>query len=278
VKTAITAFVFVIWSSGCGGSTVKEQSNGGSAGGGAGGSAGGAGGSAGGAGTTGAGATAGSGASAGSVGAAGNGGASGTSGTSGANGSAGTGATGGAAGASGSGGASGTGGSPGAQCRDGGQCRLFSDCCYCVALGPDQPDPTDCPATCKVDSCTALRVNSGNMSCVAGQCSAGINCGGTVTCRSAPPVCEPGHVPSIVDNCWGPCVPGTQCANVRDCTQCVAPGQTCVTGHINVCVRIPERCRNNPSCACMGETVCEPPATCIDRSGIPGMACSCPTC
>jgi hypothetical protein len=277
VKTAITAFVFVILSSGCGGSTTKEQGSGGSAG------ASGSGGSTGGAGTAGTGATAGSGASAGSVGAAGNGGASGnaggsgTNGASGANGSAGADASGGAAGTSGSGGASGTGGSPGAQCRDAGQCRLFSDCCYCLALGTDQPDPTDCAATCKVDRCTALGVNSGSMSCGAGRCSAGINCGGTVTCRSAPPVCEPGYVPSIVGACWGPCVPGTQCASVRDCTQCMAPGQTCVTGHLNVCVPIPERCRDNPTCGCMGEIVCGA-ISCVDRSGIPGMACVCPAC
>jgi hypothetical protein len=289
LKTALTVFVFVIVSAGCGGSSVKEQASGGSAG------ANGTGGSAGSAGTAGAGASAGTGASAGnggasgmsgasgSGGASGNDGGSGASGASGSSGSAGAGATGGASGANGTGGAAGTGGSPGGQCQDVGQCRLYSDCCFCLALGPNQPDPMSCAADCEQDRCAALGVTSASMRCAGGRCAAGFNCAGNVTCRLAPPVCEPGQVPSIVGNCWGSCVPAAQCASVRDCTVCMVPGQTCSTlqtlaGPQNVCVPIPERCRDNPTCACMGEAVCPSFTTCVDRSGIPGVVCSCPAC
>ena len=33
-----------------------------------------------------------------------------------------------------------------------------------------------------------------------------------VSCRAMPPACEPGMVPSVVADCWGPCVPEPLCA------------------------------------------------------------------
>jgi len=141
-----------------------------------------------------------------------------------------------------------------------------------------------CKANCKVDQCTALGITTENVACMAGQCVAGINCAGTVTCRAAPPTCERGFVPAVVGNCWGGCVPASQCGSVRDCNDCAWPEQSCASylglaGPINHCYAIPERCRNNPTCECLGESVCTPPyGLCTDRSGIPGVVCACASC
>ena len=41
-------------------------------------------------------------------------------------------------------------------------------------------------------------------------------CMGTVTCPALPPQCPEGQVASIVDECWGPCVPNDCCACSED--------------------------------------------------------------
>jgi len=46
------------------------------------------------------------------------------------------------------------------------------------------------------------------------ECEAGVaDCGGSVTCPELPPAeCPAGQVHSVVDECWGPCVPADCCA------------------------------------------------------------------
>lgn len=231
----------------------------------------------------------GSGASAGSGGTSGSGGASGGAGGSSAGGGAGGtsgsgGASGGAAGSGGTGG--GSGGSAGAaQCTDASQCTLHSDCCTCQAVGPGEKVP-ECPVDCIIDMCASLGVTEADVACAAGSCVAGIQCASETICNSKPPVCEPGEVPSIKDQCWGPCVPATECAGVSGCADCTGPLQTCVTietqtgdGPASHCVDIPKGCEGNPTCECMGDSVCPAPFdTCTDFSGVKGMLCSCPNC
>jgi hypothetical protein len=215
----------------------------------------------------------------------GSGGQAGASGGSGGASGGSGGATGGSAGVSGAGGSTGgSGGSGGApECTDAKQCTLFSDCCTCVALGPNDPEPPVCPATCIQDACSAMGITQA--SCQAGSCVAGVQCVGA-TCESIPPTCEPGQVPSVIGSCWGPCVPVTQCAAVPSCAACSGPLQTCVVieqqtgdGPSFHCVDIPKGCEGTPNCECMGDKVCPAPFdTCIDMSGVKGMTCSCPNC
>jgi len=289
---ALSIFVILL-ACGCGGSTVNEPAggtsgsgpssgNGGVSGSGGTGSASGASGSSGG---SAAGGTSGS--SGGSAGRGGSTGANGTSGsgsagTSAAGGTSGSGGSGGASGSGGSGGTSGSGGSSGSGCQAPEQCRLFSDCCSCVALGPGEPGPMPCPADCVQDRCSALGVSAAV--CSAGQCSAGFNCVGTVTCPALPPACQPGQVPSISGSCWGPCVPATQCVSVTNCDQCyTVSGQICVDSdtlagtHYSFCLRVPERCANMRECACFGESFCPAPMACWEFSGRRGVRCEYPT-
>jgi hypothetical protein len=190
-------------------------------------------------------------------------------------------ASGGSAGASGSAGAAGSGGRPAPECSEPAQCRLFSDCCTCVALGPDDPDPPSCPADCAQDQCREMGVTAPR--CKAGECIAAFDCSGHATCAALPPSCEPGLLPSVIRGCWGPCVPFEQCGLVQDCAQCTAIGQTCVSSGsfrtLTVCVPIPESCGSAPpTCACMGDYACNPATPCVDRVGMPGVYCSCPLC
>ena len=188
---------------------------------------------------------------------------------------------GGSAGVGGSAGGMGTGGGRSPECRDPGQCRLYSDCCTCVALGPDDPAPEPCPVDCALDQCTELGVT--RAVCAGGECSAGFDCTGRVTCPAAPVVCGQGQVPSVVRGCWGPCVPFEQCGFVQDCGQCRAAGRACVTfggsfTEATACAPIPESCGSKPSCACMDDLVCATNFPCSDRSDGAGIVCNCLTC
>ncbi len=228
------------------------------------------------AGAAGAGATGGSGAAAGSSGAAGSGAVAG---------SGGTGAT---AGSGASGGTAGTGGTtgPAPECISDSDCKLFSDCCTCVGLPNNHPDPASCFASCKVDMCTAHKVKA--PICAAGRCVAGFDCDTSkVLCESLPPKCPPGQVVSVDGVCWGPCVEATQCRGVPSCADCTGPLTTCVKidsqgGDATIsshCVSIPKGCEGTPTCDCMGSSVCiSPYNACGDFSGIKGMGCSCPNC
>jgi hypothetical protein len=44
-------------------------------------------------------------------------------------------------------------------------------------------------------------------------------CTGAV-CAQTPPACSSGFVPSVVNGCWGDCVPVTRCLEVADCSWC----------------------------------------------------------
>jgi hypothetical protein len=131
-----------------------------------------------------------------------------------------------------------------------------------------------------------MGITTADVACTAGSCVAGIDCASPVLCNLVKPTCDAGQVPSVKDECWGPCVPATECAMVSGCSECTGPLQTCVVVEVQSsegpeahCVDIPKGCEGNPTCECMGALVCATPFdTCTDFSGQKGMGCSCPNC
>jgi hypothetical protein len=287
---------------GCGNVSVsrdagRDGSSGGSggrdAGGGTGGGAGG--GTGGSAGSTGAGGSVGTGGGSGSGGRTGTGGNPGTGGGSatggrggsGTGGSPGTGGRGGGGGGSGTGGAQGTGGAAGGaspECKTDGDCRIFSDCCTCEGLAAGERDPPTCDLVCIQDRCAQLGLTIKAAACVAGRCVAGFQCDGKVTCRAAEPVCPVGNVAVVLQNCWGGCVPTTECASVVDCARCAPSGHACATTVTQLgvqphCVTVPQSCGGNTSCSCLGPSVCLAPySSCANQADAKGVSCSCPNC
>lgn len=215
-------------------------------------------------------------------------GATGTGGATGGNGGSG-GGVGASAGASGSGavggGSGGSGGIPPfAECAQDSECHLFEDCCTCEGVANGAADPPSCDAACAVGACGQHGITSA--SCIAGRCVAGFDCDASkVMCFGIAPTCAPGQVPSVVANCWGPCVDATECRGVTSCADCTGSLTTCVEydlqgGDSNVsshCVSVPKGCEGTPNCACMGASVCISPFdACGDTKS--GLSCSCPAC
>jgi hypothetical protein len=114
------------------------------------------------------------------------------------------------AGGTSSGGGSGESGGTSGTCED---CTLYSDCCSCLALGPAEDPPyCDPNIACLVDQCSALRITDADLRCLSGTCSLTVNCDATqVMCDMVEPTCPAGEVPSVEDNCYGPCVAEELC-------------------------------------------------------------------
>jgi hypothetical protein len=90
------------------------------------------------------------------------------------------------------------------------------------------------------------------------------------------PVCPAGSLPFVENNCWGTCVPATECRAVTSCDRCDPKTQACVTKTLpNVaivhCVPLPKACNQTPSCACLGSSVCGA-GSCAETMN--GLACS----
>ncbi len=185
------------------------------------------------------------------------------------------------------GGAGGVGGQGGVfenkpECTKASQCNLINDCCNCKGIpSSEQPPVCDVPE-CFAPMCEALDFPNLEASCAAGRCVAGFDCDHTkVQCKSIQPECDPGKTPTVVNNCWGQCVPAEQCGQVGNCKQC-GPDQVCVNevtqlGFMRHCVNIPKVCKDKVSCACMGASVCVAPYdNCSEANGT--LSCDCPAC
>jgi len=102
-----------------------------------------------------------------------------------------------------------------------------------------------------------------------------------VNCKSMPPTCAKGEVPSVQGTCWGPCVPILTCATVKDCStctkgfcaeykamateyRCVLPGMTCAA----------------LACSCLADYFCVSPYdACATPASSPAkVSCECTTC
>ena len=221
----------------------------------------------------------GTGGAAGATGVAGTAGLAGKTGAAGSNGGAGRDGTGGAAGETGAAGASGMSGAggtaSGAECTKADDCTLLSNCCECRAE-PKGAALGSCPTVCTKDSCTANQIRPEEVTCVFGRCVLARSCNtARVTCTAAPPQCPAGTVPSVLDSCWGPCLPPTECRDVTDCSSC-GGGAACVRD-INfsittTCIAPAADCHSGSYCGCL--VTC--PVVCGEADA--GVNCFCPGC
>jgi hypothetical protein len=87
------------------------------------------------------------------------------------------------------------------ECETAADCEMASDCCGCRSepiLGP------------------RLEVE-----CLYGKCVIARSCDSRpVTCPALPPNCLDGAVPSVLGDCWGPCIQATECLRVDSCSDC----------------------------------------------------------
>jgi len=233
-------------------------------------------------------------ASAGSSGSAatgGDGGTGGVGGSGGVGGTSGTSGSGGTSGSSGTGGVSGVGGSGGSgavaaihECVMDTDCRLAGGCCDCVSIPVTANGIGECPAICDQTRCEALGVSA---QCVLGRCVFDATCDQTsVTCERLPPVCPAGQQPIVRNTCFGECIDVRECRSVTSCGAC-ADNQACL--HWGVpsgswgwhCFDMASECNGVPTCACMGENVCNG-VQCgdVDNNGSPlgHVGCYCNAC
>jgi hypothetical protein len=203
-------------------------------------------------------------------------------------GSSGSGAGGGAGGTSGTGAVSGSGGVAGAygfagECKVDADCQLVNDCCNCMGIPVGATAPNCPPDPCLVGTCTPVGATAAR--CIAGQCTAAIDCDPThAQCFGIAPECAPGMLPSIVNQCWGLCVPATQCNDVGTCFDC-GPGQACVVmdgdgSSQHHCVGSPPSCGSSSGCACFADKSCLSPFDACQDGIKDGSAvhCGCPAC
>ena len=192
--------------------------------------------------------------------------------------------TGGAA--AGTGGAAGTGALGGAagaviptfgkECDTAADCVLVSDCCSCRAEARGAL-VSSCGATCAVDSCTSLGIGPHEVACTFGRCVLARSCvARAVTCPALVGVCPTGTVRSYLDDCFGPCLPPTECNGVTSCSDCGA-GSACVDDvgpvrRVIACVTPPSDCSRGSYCGCL--EAC--PVGCAETDA--GVGCFCPAC
>jgi hypothetical protein len=169
------------------------------------------------------------------------------------------------------------------------ECALVDDCCACEPIGPGEAPPACDVTECLVNTCTTLGLEGAPLRCRFGRCTfVKIDCNPLqVTCKSLPPECPKGQVPSVdvEASCWtGVCAPAEACDWVPDCGACDEDELVCVQklqkGAFEVCEPKPVDCGDvaDIDCGC-GQQICDasPPHTvCGDVQG--GIACECPFC
>lgn len=114
-----------------------------------------------------------------------------------------------------SGGSAGFGGSSSSECTSASDCTLFNDCCACEAQASGEAEPdSSCPmASCLQSHCDAVQAGP-EPQCVSGRCVLDVDCDlSSIACRQAEPECPEGEVPTAVDQCYGGCVPASECPN-----------------------------------------------------------------
>lgn len=104
---------------------------------------------------------------------------------------------------------------------------------------------------------------------------------GPVLCKSMPPTCAPGQVPSVQNGCWGPCVPILDCKTVADCSGCTKGFCAAYSGWTTEyrCVMPSLQC-SALACSCLAPYFCAKPYdACVDGSASkPAVTCECPAC
>ncbi|PCC69416.1 hypothetical protein SAMN02745121_08129 [Nannocystis exedens] len=178
----------------------------------------------------------------------------------------------------------------GATCEQDSDCQVYTDCCTCDVLAAGEQPPACDILECFVDVCSTYDLTPQPPVCRFGRCTfAEVTCNPTaVTCKSQPPNCPLGTLPSVAGDCWsGKCTPVEACNWAPDCATCktdptdplvcVLKGQK---GAYHVCEPKPVACGDAPEidCTC-GQEICDaspPHTTCNDLT--PGIECACPFC
>jgi len=100
-------------------------------------------------------------------------------------------------------------------------------------------------------------------------------------CKSLPPTCPPGQVPSVVDGCWGPCVDILSCATEPDCTGCKTGFCAAYAAWSTEyrCVLPSIECQAF-ACSCLAPYFCVSPydGCSTNPGGEPGVTCACTNC
>jgi hypothetical protein len=165
-------------------------------------------------------------------------------------------------------------------CNSANDCTLSTDCCSCFAAGPGEAT-TLCKSICTQTACQVLGIAASEMACIAGRCVFSRSCDTrSVLCNAIPPACPSGEAASVVGNCYGSCIPISECSAVASCSDCESVGLACVTeenvyGPIYHCASTPAECVQNPTCACM--KVCTPGLQCL-YPNLTDLYCICPLC
>lgn len=169
-------------------------------------------------------------------------------------------------------------GGAGVECKGADDCYVINDCCTCDAA--PKSATAGCAEACEQSACAARGYGTPPPpACIAGRCVLGFECDQSkATCKSLPPTCPEGSVPSVLEQCWGPCVPATECRRVTACDQCGTA--TCVEhpsngGVLRQCVP-QDVCEGAPDCSCLGPLACEEHDSCSVEGGT--LICGCPDC
>jgi hypothetical protein len=139
------------------------------------------------------------------------------------------------------------------ECQTAADCQLESDCCGCKAIS--RRGDEFCALDCARDPCPEMGITADDVACRQGRCVLARSCdAGRVVCRAAPPTCSEGTVPSVVDDCWGPCIPPTECANVGSCADCGDAFCVEFQGMVTTfnCVTRVQACDRENYCECLG--------------------------
>lgn len=147
-------------------------------------------------------------------------------------------------------------------CLSADECILHDDCCRCDAYYVEDDPPPECDEECDVTMCEYLGVTAAtcNLDDEIWGCSPSIDCrASSAACEQAPPQCPEGELPTVIDGCWGPCLPATSCYTVDDCDACPDGFHCLPYVHIPgiiACAPIPEECPDPPTCECLGDQPC----------------------
>jgi hypothetical protein len=152
------------------------------------------------------------------------------------------------------------------------KCRLHSDCCNCLALAQGEDPPPCGLAICEAKACVKIMDPDliGGTGCIGGRCVAFLNCSSDVSCRVPTPECDPGEVPTVIDDCWGPCVPASDCPSFGSCSNCDPAFYVCVEYRSTFliptrCIAVPPECESDRTCECLEEHMClYPYDRCVD--------------
>lgn len=173
---------------------------------------------------------------------------------------------------------------PGEPCLDNDDCVRIDDCCTCAGASADAPAPR-CNRACEATACEVAGLPDHAVECRFGTCElVDVECNlALVLCDLAPPECAVGMLPSVVAGCWsGACVTPEACDYVPDCGWC-SEREVCVPqytqiGRWSICEPIDPGCGEaEPTCACMGDAVCQAPYECVPDE-IQPFGCSCLAC